>query len=600
MPRHSLPDSGNHGAGGPRALEPPRRKGSRRRNVMLATALVVAIGAGTAVAAKTGALPFGGGCDDTVELRVAASPDIAPALRTVADDARENEAKSDGRCLDVHVSERTGAEVADTLQGGGKDGSVNYDVWLPDSRIWVDRASSSGRAPSLETLGNVAGSPLTLATVPAAAKKMGWPEKSYSWSRIAASATGDGDLRIGSADPARSATGLLALTQIQGAALKEGGKEAETKTAAAAKQLSERTAPGDSQVLATLPRDNSGAELGNPQRNQALVLSEQAAFAHNRAEGDSPGLRLFYPKGGSTLLDYPYTLVDDEKLGTEKSRAAIRFQTLLGDTDGQRVLAKNGFRSVNGEADDALTRQAGAREPQPYSASPAEPPSAKSIRTTLGMWTITVQSARFMLVVDSSASMSAPVPGRGGQSRMDVTKASLMQGLSQFTDQDEVGLWEFSTRLDGKKDHRELVSPGRLGDRKDDSGSQRDKLTSAFSKMEPIPGGATGLYDTALAASKDAHKEYASGKFNAVVMLTDGSNDDPGSISREELITELEELSEGKQPVPLIAIAVGPDADEKAAKDIAKATGGSAHQVNDPAQIHAVILKAIVEAGSRS
>lgn len=601
MPRHSLPDdSGTHGARGPRALEPPRRSGSRRRNIMLATALVVALGAGTAVAAKTGVLPFGGSCDDPVELRVAASPDIAPALRTVARDARESEAKSDGRCLDVHVSERTGAEVADTLQGGGKDGTVNYDVWLPDSRIWVDRAASSGRSPSLETLGSVAGSPLTLAAVPSAAKEMGWPDKSYSWSRIAASATGDDKLRIGSADPARSAAGLLALNRIQESALQEGGEEAETKTAAAAKQLAERTAPGDSQVLATLPRDDSGAELGNPQRNHALVLSEQAAFAHNRAEGDAPGLRLFYPKRGATLLDYPYTLVDDQKLTTVKSRAAIRFQTLLGDTDGLRVLAKNGFRPVNGEADEAVTRAAGGREPQPYTTTPGKPPSAKSVRTTLGMWTITVQSARFTLVVDSSASMSAPVPGRNGQSRMDVTKASLMQGLSQFTPEDEVGLWEFSTHLDGDQDHRELVPTARLGDRKDGGGTQRSKLTSAFGRMEPIPDGATGLYDTALAAYKDARKGYASGKFNAVVMLTDGANEDPGSISRGELLTELEERGDGKRPVPLIAIAVGPEADEKAAKDIAKATGGSAHQVDDPAQIHAVILKAIMEAGSGS
>ncbi|MDJ1135698.1 substrate-binding and VWA domain-containing protein [Streptomyces iconiensis] len=568
---------------------------------MLATALVVALGAGTAVAAKSGLLPFGGGCDgSTVDLRVAASPDIAPALRTVAAEARENEAKSDGRCLDVHVSERTGAEVADTLQGGGKDGSVNYDVWLPDSKLWVDRASSSGRAPSLETVGNVAGSPLALAAVPSAARKMGWPGKSYSWSRIAASATGDDDLRIGSADPARSATGLLALTQIQKSTLKEGGKEAETKTAAAAKQLSERTAPGDSQVLATLPRDDSGAELGNPQRNQALVLSEQAAFTHNKAKGDAPGLRLFYPKDGATLLDYPYTLVNDEKMSTEKSRAAIRFQTLMGDAQGRRVLDKNGFRPVNGEADKGITRQAGGREPQPYTATPAEAPSTESVRTALGMWTITVQSARFMLVVDSSASMSAPVQGRPGQSRMDVTKASLMQGLSQFTPEDEVGLWEFSTRLKGDKDYRELVSTARLGDRKDDGATQRDKLTSAFSQMEPIPGGATGLYDTALAAYKEAHKGYANGKFNAVVMLTDGANEDPGSISRQELTAELEERGEGKRPVPLIAIAVGPDADEKAAKEIAEATGGSAHQVNDPSQIHTVILKAIMEAGSRS
>jgi Mg-chelatase subunit ChlD len=567
-------------------------------------ALVLVLGAGTVVATRSGMLPFGGGCDgSSVELRVAATPEIAPALRQVADQARESETKSDGRCLDVRVSERTGAEVADTLQRGGKGADFGYDVWLPDSRIWADRAATSDRAPSLDPIGDVASSPLTLAAVPSVARRMGWPGENYSWSRIASATTGDDDLRIGSADPSRSATGLLALTRIREATVKEGGKDAGTEAAATAKQLAERTAPGDSQVLATLPRDNSGAELGNPQRNQALVLSEQAAFAHNKSGGEAPELRLFYPdttKKGTTNLDYPYTLVDSDKLGTTTSRAAIRFQTLLGSEKGTRTLAAHGFRPAGGRAGESLARTAGARAPQPYTATPGEPPSAENVRAALGMWTITVQSARFTLVVDSSASMAAPVPGRDGQSRMDVTKASLIQGLSQFTPQDEVGLWEFSRRLKGKKDYRELVPPDRLGDRDDKGVTQRDKLTGAFGKMKPIPSGGTGLYDTALATSREAREDYSEGRFNAVVLLTDGANEDRGSISRQELVAELEEMGQGKPPVPLIAIAVGPDADEKSAKEIAKATGGSAHQVNDPSQIHSVILKAVMEAGSRS
>jgi hypothetical protein len=46
-------------------------------------------------------------------------------------------------------------------------------------------------------------------------------------------------------------------------------------------------------------------------------------------------------------------------------------------------------------------------------------------------------------------------------------------------------------------------------------------------------------------------------------------------------------------------IAVGPDADREEAGLIAGSTGGSGHQVTDPSQIHAVILKAIVAAGAQ-
>ncbi|MGE6737242.1 VWA domain-containing protein, partial [Streptomyces sp. NPDC059900] len=150
---------------------------------------------------------------------------------------------------------------------------------------------------------------------------------------------------------------------------------------------------------------------------------------------------------------------------------------------------------------------------------------------------------------------------------------------------------------DGERDYRKLVPTQRLGDRKGD-GTQRDRVSRAFSDLAPIPGGATGLYDTTLAAYKEAVSSYASGKFNAVVVLTDGVNQDPGSVSRSNLIKQLENLSDAKRPVPLIAIAVGPNADKEEVVQIAEATGGSGHQVDDPAQIHAVILKAIMEAGS--
>jgi hypothetical protein len=131
-------------------------------------------------------------------------------------------------------------------------------------------------------------------------------------------------------------------------------------------------------------------------------------------------------------------------------------------------------------------------------------------------------------------------------------------------------------------------------------GTQRDWLSAAFSDLEPVPDGATGLYDTTLAAYKQAIASYGKGRFNALVILTDGVNEDPGSISHSELIAELQRLTDPERPVPLIAIAVGPDADRGEVDRIAKATGGSGHLVTDPSEIHSVILKAIVQAGSRS
>ncbi|MFF7331601.1 substrate-binding domain-containing protein [Streptomyces sp. NPDC008150] len=584
MGRHSLPDGFGAGASDPR----PRTRG---RTVALATALVLTVAAGTAVAANSGLLSFGSSCeDDAIRLKLAVSPDIAPALKSAAARARDQGITSDGRCLTVSVSAVDSYKAADTLRSGGKP---DAQVWVPDADVWVERITSDAKATQVTPAGNVASTPVGVAMVPTAARSLGWPKKTYSWVELAGATMQDDSLKLGAADPARSATGLLALTQIGAAAAKVKGGD--TQAAAMMKTLSERISDTDGQVVDTLPRDSSGTEQGNPKRNQALILTEQAAYAHNSTAPDAK-LDFFYPKDGSPRLDFPYALVDQADLTTDESRAAIRFMTYLRLPAQRRLLEDHGFRVDEEETPKSLITAAGGSSPQPYAAASPQPASDAALQEALGMWTITVQSARITTVVDASSSMSEPVTG-SDQSRMDVTKASLLQALATFTPEDEIGLWEFSTKLDGDKDYRVLVPTERLGDSR--SGvTQRDRLSAAFSDLQPVPDGATGLYDTALAAYKAATSSYVDGKFNALVVLTDGVNQDPGSISRSTLMNELQKLNNPERPVPLIMIAVGPDADKDEAEQIAEATGGSGHEVTDPAEIHSVILNAIVQAGA--
>ncbi|AZP16295.1 substrate-binding and VWA domain-containing protein [Streptomyces aquilus] len=584
MGRHSLPDQ--YGAGG----SDPRPR-ARRRSVAIATVLVLTVAGGTAAAVQSGLLSFGASCqEDAVRLKVAASPDVVPALRAAAERARDDSLTSDGRCVDVTVTARDSSKVADTLLAGRKS---DAQVWVPDSQVWVERVSADTGATEVTPVGSFASSPVGVAVVPRAAKSLGWPRKTYSWIELAGATLRDDALRLGAADPARSATGLLALTRLTTAAgAVEGG---DTQAAAMMKTLSQRTSDSDTQVLDTLPRDASGTEQGNPKRNQALILSEQAVFAYNTADGGD-GLDLFYPKDGSPRLDFPYTLVDQAVLTTDESRAALRFVNYLRKPEQRKLLHSYGFRTSDDQVDAAVVTRAGGSKPQPYAKAAVRPASQTALQEALGTWTITVQSARITTVVDASSSMSEEVTS-DGQSRMDVTKASLLQALATFTPDDEIGLWDFSTKLDGDKDYRVLVPTERLGSAQG-NGTQRDRLTAAFSGLTPVPNGATGLYDTTLAAYKSAVSSYAKGKFNALVVLTDGVNQDPGSISRGALISRLRQLTDPDRPVPLIMIAVGPDADRTEATQIATATGGSGQEVTDPSQIHEVILKAIVAAGA--
>ncbi|MEU9390894.1 substrate-binding and VWA domain-containing protein [Streptomyces sp. NPDC048324] len=585
MGRHSLPDHYGAGASDPR----PR---ARRRTTAVATVLVLTVAGGTAVAVRSGLLSFGSSCqDDAVRLRLAASPDIAPALTAAAERARHESVTSDGRCVTVSVTARDSYKVADTLAAGRKS---DVQVWVADSDLWVDRITNDNAATEVTPAGAVASTPVGVAMVPEAAKAMGWPKKKYSWIELAGATLRDDALRLGAADPSRSATGLLALTRLTTAAA--GLKGGDTQAAAMMKTLSQRTSDSDGQVLDTLPRNASGTEQGNPVRNQALILSEQAAYAYNTSADGGDGLDMFYPKDGSPQLDHPYAMVG--QLTTDQSRAALRFMNYLRQPAQLRLLQKYGFRTSDEEAPEAVVAEAGGSSPQPYAEPAVQPATDEALQEALGAWTITVQSARLTTVVDASSSMSEPVPGTGGQSRMEVTKASLLQALATFTQEDEIGLWEFSTKLDGDKDYRVLVPTERLGDR-NGGRTQRERLSAAFGALKPVANGATGLYDTTLAAYRAATSSYVKGRFNALVVLTDGVNQDPGSISRAELISELRKLADPERPVPLIMIAVGPDADKEEAAEIAAATGGSGQSVNNPSQIQSVMLKAIVAAGAQ-
>ncbi|MGW1839480.1 substrate-binding and VWA domain-containing protein [Streptomyces sp. NPDC002067] len=591
MGRHSLPDSSAPQDAG-------ARPGARRRTVTLATVLALTLAAGTVAVLRSDLLPFGKPCGgDVVQLDVVASPDIAPALDDVADRARREETRTDGKCLDVKVTARSGAEVADSL--AQRPAHSEFQVWIPDSPLWSDRVDAASGTP-LTTSGTIAASPLALGAVPATAEKLGWPEKTYDWAALVKAAD-DGTLPLGMADPTRSATGVLALSRVDAAYRKaekgEGAGTARTRTAAAAKVLHRRLADGDEELAATLPRDASGAGAAEEHRNPAVLLSEQAAFTHNRA-GTGPGLELFYPQDGTAQLDYPYTLVDENQLDADTSRAAGRFMTLLSAPPGQQVLRAHGFRAGHGRADEKVTRAAGGRTPQPYTQDAAALPSAKEIRALLGIWTITVQNARITTVVDASSSMGLAVPSSGGRSRMSLTRDALLRELAAFTPDDEIGLWKFATGLDGSRDHLELSPTTRLGDRESTGITHHDALAAALSALTPVPGGGTGLYDTTLAAYREARSSYTEGKFNTVVVVTDGADDDAATVGLDGLTAEMKKLTDPGRPIPLIVLALGPEADRSALERMTAPTGGSVHEVDDPSQIDEAIRQAIITTGS--
>src|SRR5690606_991840 len=86
--------------------------------------------------------------------------------------------------------------------------------------------------------------------------------------------------------------------------------------------------------------------------------------------------------------------------------------------------------------------------------------------------------------------------------------------------------------------------------------------------------GGTGLYDTIYDAYRTMLRAWQPEAENLLVVITDGKDEAHAGRSLPELLDELRAVMREDRPLPVIAIAVGPEADAAALTQITEVTGG--------------------------
>ncbi len=524
----------------------------------------------------------GDGCGGSdIELNVAVSPELAPALADVAGDFNAEEHTVDNRCVRASVTEADSADVAFQITGSGATtGDTDSHVWIPDSSVWPRMVQSqAGDAVITETGTSVARSPLVVAELAEFADD----REGTTWTDVVPTAAPgeETDRVVRVVDPTRSSSGLATLYLLNGA-LEEASPDADTFNAhmTAALQALHRgaSADEDSAFLAL-----SG---GNAEAPPLMVMSEQSVWRYNEAHADAAA-QPSYLDDGTYFLDYPYIVRSED---SEITRAAEVFRASVRSDESAERLLDEGFRGPEGELDDGvLTEGAGFRAEEP-SELPA--PSEGSITELTRFWNQLKMDSRVLTIVDVSGSMLAEVPGTG-LTRMQVAGAASAEGLQMFSDSSELGLWEFSTNVNNNLHYQE-VAPIRELQATDDSGNEhRDVLGAALQGMQPLPEGDTALYETYLAAYQEMSRTYRPDRTNVILMLTDGDDDNPGGMELDELMSQLESMSSPSRPIPIITIAFGPDVRNlEPLQQIAAATGGAAYMTEDPTEIGDIFLQA--------
>jgi hypothetical protein len=568
-----------------------RRRGSGRRSgaaglsVVAAgvAVLVVLTGSWGAYRALTRSL-----CSQRIQLSIAAAPEIAPAVRETAAGATGEQLRLSDKCVSVEVSALAPPDVAAAVAGqhhsslgglGQASGRTRLpDIWIPDSSMWLQRLRSGGPDWVPDDAPSVARSPVVLAMPEPAANALGWPAKKFSWTDLFPRLTSDFRVRTGVVEPSRDAAGLSGLLALAAAGDVTAGATGRQTTIGSMRALATGRSTLRDDLIARFPRSTDVATVAKSL--SAAPLTEQAVIAYNGRQPAVP-LAALYVDPAPVPLDYPFAVMPGTSV--DKATAAGAILGLLAGDAYRNRLAAAGLRGDDGGIGARFTAPKGAPA---LTAPVTTAPEPARIDTVLATWSAITSPGRLLAVIDVSGSMLQPVPSAGGASREQVTVEAARRGLALFDDTWAVGLWTFSTQLDGAIDHRELVPVAALAD-------QRQRLLDALGTIRPKNDGNTALYDTTLAAYRAVQTGWDPSRVNSVVIMTDGKNDDAAGLSLDRLVDELRKTMDPARPIEIIAIGVGNDVNEAELKRITDTTGGGTFVAPDPAKIGDIFLKAI-------
>jgi Ca-activated chloride channel family protein len=550
------------------AVSRHRRAGRARWIAVVVGVALVAVAGTVAVLVRSSL-----GCaEPPTTLNVAAAPDHYPVVRDLADAWNAGDATVGDRCAQIAVQAMPSSFAAATLSptwDENRDGT-RPDVWIPDSSVWLTvaaaRPEAAGMLPT-DPPPSLASSPVVLAMQQPMAEALGWPDRDLGWSDLlGAFSQGQtweqfghpewGRLQMGLTDPTRSTAGLAGvLTVLSDQELLGGIAFTQLVTAA-------EEDPG--RLLQ--PYAEPGAEAARLPAGFPVLERELAVHA---AEAPTVPLVPVYVREGTLFADYPYTVLRASWVDGSRQELAGRFLAYLTGTAGRQAYAEAGFRAAGHEASD-VALLAADRGFTAEVASPQRQPSAEGVSQLLGMWPVLVRPNNVLIVLDTSGSMNDEVPGTD-QTRLSLLQSAATQGSALLNNQTVVGLWEFSTELTGDLPYRELVPLGPAGD---DLGGvvRQEAMLGAIQQL--TAAGGTGLYDTVHDAYLEMQQAWQPEASNMVVVITDGKDEFHDGRSLPQLLDELGEAVQPDRPLPLIALAVGPEADAAALEQITEVTGG--------------------------
>lgn len=475
---------------------------------------------------------------------------VAPEVYGVVLDAAKAVARP---CTEIRPRSRSGGEVSLAVSTGG--GAP--DVWVPESRVWLSPAHLGGPGRFRVLAQSIARTPVLLVGGSRAQRFATWGD---------AEASG----LVSVPDPQLSTAGTLAVTAPRAEAASVGRTplQAQEQMVPFAQTYGARRARGaDLEVY---------AGMFEPSSRRLVVTTEQEVATSS----DAGAVRDLTPAVGAPVLDFPLAVSADAP-GWVRAAARRVVDYMAGDR-ASAALRADGLRPVSGPPPAGVGSTVTRFLPVP---------PGKVVVSAVQSWRVLAIPSSILAVVDVSGSMDFDA---GAGSRIAVLADAAALGLSTLPDHARVGLWVFSIDKGGPGQDWRVLEPIRRLDELRFGRTQRYALRQRAVELPALTGGGTGLYDTALAAYREAVRSYRPAYSNAVVLMTDGRNEDPGSIQLPALLERLRALRDPERPVRIVGIAISEDADLAALSQMARATGGEAYLAAQPQDILGVFARAVL------
>ncbi|MGH9281000.1 MAG: substrate-binding domain-containing protein [Acidimicrobiales bacterium] len=575
---------------------------------------------GPSASSPTGLTAAPDGCT-TVD--VAASPEKYDLLNDLATTFNSSKEATSGVCAFVQVRKVSSGAAMQLLADGWAGEAANGPrpvVWSPAASSWGailnEKLRQKGEPAMAPPAKPFMVTPLVIAMPRPMAESLGWPNTPIGYADILKLAQDPsgwgakghpewGRFRLGKTNPNFSTSGLSAtIAQYYAATGKTSGLTGEDLArpevdAFARAVESSIVHYGDTTLTFLNNWYRSDARGTALTYTSAVAVEEKSLIDYNRGnpdgildQGEQPRppkvpLVAIYPKEGTLFSDSPYYVLDAPWVDAKQKAAARTFEAYAQQPDKQRRVLEFGFRPGNAQVQvsSPIERANGVDPGQPKNVLGVPDPAV--LVRILDQWGQQRKAARVMLVMDVSGSMG-DIADTSGRTKLDLAQQAATNALAQFKGDDLVSLRIFSTGISPRSptDYADIVPFGPIS-------SNREVLAQRIRSL--VPSRDTPLYTVAGDSYAQMRDSYDADRINAVVLLTDGKNEDPRNDNLDALLASLHSGGEGQasRPVRVFTIAYGVDADITTLERIAHATNAAAYNAKDPASIDKVFTSVV-------